>query len=145
MFKHICGQAVYQFIILLVLIFDGDNFIPEYKDELDDTILRTPGTPWGVKYNGEYVRSGRYIYVNDPDKSDYQDLETVRKFKFFKIFIFLKTYGPSRHFTVVFNTFVWMNIFNLFNARRIKDELNILEGFEDFSFKMFRISFLRLK
>ena len=88
MFKHICGQSFYQFVILLILIFYGDNFIPEYKDELDDTILRTPGTPWGVKYNGEYVRSGRYIYVNDPDKSDYQDLESVRylnslKFRFF--------------------------------------------------------------
>ena len=81
MFKHILGQAIYQFIILLVLIFDGDNFIPEYKDKFDETILKTPGTPWSVKYNeGGYVRSGRYIYVNDPEKSDYQHLEDVKNY-----------------------------------------------------------------
>lgn len=29
---------------------------------------------------------------------------------------------------MIFNTFVWMQIFNFLNARRIKDELNIFEG-----------------
>lgn len=80
MFKHILGQSVYQFIILLILIFDGDNFIPEYKDKFDEAILNSPGTSWSVKYNeGGYVRSGRYIFVNDPEKSDYQHLEDVNK------------------------------------------------------------------
>jgi len=41
----------------------------------------------------------------------------------------LKIYGPSRHFTYVFNTFVCMTMFNFLNARKIKDEKNIFEGF----------------
>lgn len=76
MFKHIFGQAVYQFIILLILIFNADNFMPEYADQFDDQIAKD-FLPRSVKYNGDYVRSGRYIYVDDPEKSDYQDLETV--------------------------------------------------------------------
>ena len=36
--------------------------------------------------------------------------------------------GPSRHFTVVFNVFVFMQIFNMICARKIDDEINIFEG-----------------
>jgi Ca2+ transporting ATPase len=36
--------------------------------------------------------------------------------------------GPSAHFTYVFNIFVLMQIFNFLNARKINDEINILEG-----------------
>lgn len=36
--------------------------------------------------------------------------------------------GPSRHLTYVFNIFVMMTCFNFLNARKIKDELNIMEG-----------------
>lgn len=81
MFKHILGQAVYQFIILIILIFDGDNFLPEYADQFDDKIIKDRINP-SVKYNGDYVRSGRYIFVNDPKVKDYQDLENVSKKKF---------------------------------------------------------------
>jgi len=35
---------------------------------------------------------------------------------------------PSRHYTYVFNVFVWMQIFNFLNARKLKDEINIFEG-----------------
>ena len=37
-------------------------------------------------------------------------------------------YGASRHFTVVFNVFVWMQLFNQINCRQINDELNSLSG-----------------
>jgi len=40
-------------------------------------------------------------------------------------------YGPSRHYTMVFNTFVVMQIFNFFNARTLEDEVNIFEGLSD--------------
>lgn len=36
--------------------------------------------------------------------------------------------GASRHFTVVFNSFVFMQIFNMINARKINDEINIFKG-----------------
>ena len=36
--------------------------------------------------------------------------------------------GPSRHLTFIFNAFVFMQIFNMFAARKIHDEWNIFEG-----------------
>ena len=39
-----------------------------------------------------------------------------------------KDYGASRHMTIVFNVFVVMAIFNLFNARVINDDLNIFKN-----------------
>ena len=37
MFKHIIGQAIFQLTVLMVLMFAGEKFIPEYADELDTT------------------------------------------------------------------------------------------------------------
>jgi P-type Ca2+ transporter type 2C len=39
--------------------------------------------------------------------------------------------GTRHHYTAVFNTFVCLNVFNKFNARKINDELNIFEGIAD--------------
>ena len=35
---------------------------------------------------------------------------------------------PSRHFTLVFNCFVFLQIFNFVNARKLQDEINIFQG-----------------
>ncbi|KAF0697930.1 Aste57867_11427 [Aphanomyces stellatus] len=35
---------------------------------------------------------------------------------------------PSQHYTIVFNTFVFLQLFNELNARKIHDEINIFEG-----------------
>ena len=55
------------------------------------------------------IMSGRYKEFNgDPDYEEYYD-----------------KMGPSRHLTIIFNTFVMMQIFNELNARKIEDEINI--------------------
>lgn len=36
---------------------------------------------------------------------------------------------PTQHFTIVFNTFVMMTLFNEINARKIHGERNVFEGF----------------
>eukprot|EP00052_Salpingoeca_macrocollata_P027037 m.254621 g.254621 ORF g.254621 m.254621 type:complete len:1271 (-) comp22682_c3_seq6:83-3895(-) len=36
---------------------------------------------------------------------------------------------PTRHYTIVFNTFVLMQIFNEINARKIHNQLNVFSGF----------------
>lgn len=38
MMKHIIGQAIFQLVVLILLLFLGPQFIPEYKDEFDDII-----------------------------------------------------------------------------------------------------------
>lgn len=37
---------------------------------------------------------------------------------------------PSRHLSIIFNMFVWMQIFNMLCARKINDEINFLKGME---------------
>ena len=78
----------------------------------------------------DFVRSGRYIdFINNPDVN-YKDIESVlKKLYIYKLICSLfQIYGPSRHFTIIFNAYVWMQIFNFFNSRRINDEKNIFEG-----------------
>jgi len=53
MWKHIIGQAIYQLIILMVLIFAGESFLPEYPDSFDVEIEKK-GLNRSVKYNGGY-------------------------------------------------------------------------------------------
>ncbi|XP_065370727.1 plasma membrane calcium-transporting ATPase 2 isoform X7 [Calliphora vicina] len=36
--------------------------------------------------------------------------------------------GPTQHFTIIFNTFVMMTLFNEINARKIHGQRNVLEG-----------------
>lgn len=35
---------------------------------------------------------------------------------------------PSIHYTIIFNTFVWMQLFNEFNCRNLSGELNVFKG-----------------
>ncbi|CAH1153361.1 unnamed protein product [Phaedon cochleariae] len=37
-------------------------------------------------------------------------------------------HGPSQHFTVIFNSFVMMTLFNEFNARKIHGQRNVFQG-----------------
>jgi Ca2+ transporting ATPase len=39
MLKHIIGQSIYQFIVMMVLVFLGEQFIPEYSDSYDTGIF----------------------------------------------------------------------------------------------------------
>ena len=50
MFKHIIGQSIYQFLVLLVLLFYGENFLPEYEDSFDAQLIKD-NTPMSYKYN----------------------------------------------------------------------------------------------
>jgi len=39
--------------------------------------------------------------------------------------------GPNEHYTIIFNTFVLMQIFNEINSRQLTDELNIFAGIHE--------------
>ena len=71
MVKHILGQSVLHLIIMLVVIFNGENFLPEYSDNSD--LLSTPQWIRQLKINPvnpgnfvylEFVRSGRYNKIS---------------------------------------------------------------------------------
>lgn len=112
MWKHIFGQSVMQLIIIFFMMFLGERFLPEF------------GSGERIKYNPDddtYVRSGRLFFADGKDdyNDNYNDPDV----------------GPSRHFTIIFNTFVLFQLFNEFNARKIHDELNCFAGV--FSTKIF--------
>lgn len=39
MIKHIIGQAIFQLIVLIVLVFAGEYIIPEYLDKSDSGVF----------------------------------------------------------------------------------------------------------
>ncbi|RHY15750.1 hypothetical protein DYB35_005576 [Aphanomyces astaci] len=79
MMKHLVGQAVFQLVVLVVLLFVGEKIFD--------------------------VDSGRLADKAPENKSD-----------------------SSVHYTIIFNTFVFMQLFNELNCRKIHDEINIFEG-----------------
>ena len=96
---------------MMVLVFSGDKWIPEYLPH--ETIDGYPGEFKYYSESGKYVRSGRPFFI-DEEADDYER--------------FIDDLGPSRHYTVIFNTFVFCQVFNFINARKIHEESNIFGG-----------------
>lgn len=108
--KNIVGQSIFQVIIMIVVIFFGELFIPEYEDSLDqDPIyMANRSFKWYQGIVGGTVCSGRFYWINGNP-----DYETA----------FKATKNYSRHYTFVFNTFVMFQIFNFINSRKIHGEV----------------------
>jgi len=104
--KHVLVQAIYQLIVMIVVIFWGHLFLPEEFD------TAAHGSLDGKKIFGfTLVRSGiRGAQTNGKDNYD------------------PNAHEASRHFTYGFNIFVCMQIFNFINARKIDDSFNTFEG-----------------
>lgn len=109
MSKHILGQAIFQSLILFTIVFTGHLYIPEATEaELGND---PPGI--GKVREGEFVANGMMEdFQGNPLYKRYRDIT------------------PSRHMTIVFNLFVWLQIFNMLCARKINDEFNIFDGIE---------------
>jgi Ca2+ transporting ATPase len=116
MWKHIVTQSLYQLLVVMLIVFLGEWFIPESPDQFDD-LLGSDNLQ--LKYNAGVVDGGHVV-----NGRLYSILSSTPQYK-----TTLDQYGvPSRHFTVVFNSFVMMQVFNFFNCRKLYDELNVLEG-----------------
>lgn len=115
------------------------------KSLIDDALYNRLG--YGLRYGdgtttkaGTHVRSGRFKAIKD-DENYYAFLTDARSkggYEFGNNYLqsgedynTIKMYtkiGPSRHFTFLFNAFLWMTIFNFINARKLKDEINVFKG-----------------
>lgn len=109
MMKNILGQSIYMVTVLLIILMAGEYFIPE------DCYIEH-----GIPYCTEdgYVRTGR--------RFDYSRSEDSPKLysKHIK-----EEIGPSRHLSVLYTTFVFLQLFNQVNSRKLTTELNIFDGF----------------
>ena len=103
MFKHIFGQAIVQIFLIFLYMYYGEFFLPEYEE--NDYTCTNPKAR-------DYVCSGRLYKVDGGE--DYRSALTYL--------------GPSRHFTYIFNIFIWFQLFNEFNSRKIRDEIFVFEG-----------------
>lgn len=112
MFKHIIGQAIFQFTVIMILVFFGERFIPESVDIYDSTIFaNNPENKWYNGIVGGTVRSGRMKYIDG--SWDYQT-------------VYEDSMIVSRHFTFIFSTFVMMQVFNFINAKKLHEEVIFL-------------------
>ena len=113
MLKHIISQSLFQIIVMLILVFMGETFIPEYGHDIDSTepYLSHPEYRWRDGIVGGTICSGRFYFLNG-DK-DYEH-------------VFEATSNYSRHFTVIFNTFVLMQVFDFINARKLHEEVLLM-------------------
>lgn len=75
---------------------------------------------------GTTVRSGREKTFSDTEnlypslyKNGNPEDPLYKGLDYKAIYELLTEIGPSRHFTMVFNTFLWMTIFNFINARKL--------------------------
>ena len=103
MMKHLIGNSIYQIIVMYAIVFGGEQWFPESDERYENP--NNPGC----------------VFPGRPYNWDQTPLYKYKE----------KEWGPSRHFSNVFNVFVWMQIFNMLNARKINDEKNIFNGILD--------------
>lgn len=128
MAKHILAMALYQSIVVFVLIFAGEFFIPEpneklsmingladFQDELEG--FRKECSDQEIEAALSFAKEG----IIFPGRKIDWNLAPIYK-------CFHSELGASRHLTVVFTAFVYMQVFNMFNSRKIYDEINIFDG-----------------
>ena len=101
MVKHILGVSAFQCVIVFGIVFFGEYFIPEREGYIPN-------------YKGMIYPGRPYNFESEKLYLKYYD-----------------NYGPSRHMTVVFTAFVFMQVFNMINARKIHDEKHIFAGIVD--------------
>eukprot|EP00920_Eleutheroschizon_duboscqi_P043121 GHVT01102551.1.p1 GENE.GHVT01102551.1~~GHVT01102551.1.p1 ORF type:complete len:559 (+),score=111.42 GHVT01102551.1:132-1679(+) len=128
MFRNIIGQVVYQMSVLLLLFLGGEFVTPELpwtylKDETREKFPEfcefsdcefPSSSPFDLP-SGSLVRSGRQFFP-------FKAAEDYKR-------TWAANIGPSRHYTFIFNVFVFMQLFNLVNARKISDTGSLLSGF----------------
>ncbi|CAG9318953.1 unnamed protein product [Blepharisma stoltei] len=101
MYKHIFGQSFLQISVILAMVFAGEWFLPEYGNTSDMSVLVNPDDSSMVRSGRPYHLDGSKDYIDFYDDPDY---------------------GPSRHFTYIFNIFVLFQLFNEINSRKLRDE-----------------------
>lgn len=103
MWKHIIGQSFLQLSLMLSMMYAGEYFLLEPVQDNKHIIT-----------NGNYVASGRlYDFSGNEDYKPFYDNPD---------------YGPSRHFTYLFNVFVLLQMSNEINSRKLRDEVNVFAG-----------------
>jgi len=117
MVRNMVCHAVWQLLILSGLIFGLGDVCEGHGDVCTGKVLVDY---WGV------MRSGRPTFYDTSELEGACVPLADRPADYCA-----KTHGhaePTQHYTVVFNVFVLLQVFNEINARKIHSELNVFEG-----------------
>ncbi|OTF77092.1 plasma membrane calcium-transporting ATPase 3-like protein [Euroglyphus maynei] len=98
MMKNIIGHAIYQLTVIFFLLFAG--------------LLYFFSQPFNYTFSNIFSTNDLGHRFFDIDSGLGAELNAL----------------PSQHFTIIFNTFVMMTLFNEINSRKIHGERNIFEG-----------------
>lgn len=111
MWRNIIGHAFYQITVLLIILFKGVEIfnLQEYDKDEPFFVIKT----WAEE-NANSENPVLFELANQAITSDNYDWPTAK----------------CKLYTMVFQTFVMMQIFNLINARKLGDrEFNVFKGF----------------
>lgn len=118
MMKHILGQAIFQIIVLLVIVFLGEHFLPDViggrQECPNDECLILPGRRYTKAYELFADNQSPQAVRDATGYEHILDVDNLEKY--------------SVHYTYIFNIFVWMQLFNLINSRVIDDKMNVFSG-----------------
>lgn len=145
MLKHIIGQSSYQLIVLFIIMFSADRWLLEYDSDLQqvsyDFLKCFPQAP--IYHSGSFTKENMYVlsgletfYSASHLRSNSTECQSNDMFfgdaknakEAFNKFI-SKYFGTS-HYTIIFNTFVFMQIFNELCCRMIDDSINFFKRIE---------------
>ena len=141
MFKHIFGQAIYQLIILFIIIFSAPKWLPEYREKWQNIAYQfklcfTEAPIYFKDYlapQNMYVMSGMESFFSESKEYNFPPNSICYNNDFFggkKSMIdayknIISEQGGTTHYTFLFNLFVLMQLFNEFASRIIDDNPNI--------------------
>lgn len=139
MWKHILGQSIALFIILIILYLIGHEFLPESdltRIAEAETIFYCYGKfPGKEPVDGKHTTMSGSISHWPADtylKNNVTSVECGEYTKFQDMSLafanYKSAYGNTAHMTILFNVFVLFCLFNQFNSRVITDEINIFNN-----------------
>ena len=141
MMKHIIGQSTYQLIVLFIILFSAQTWLPEYRENWQEIAYMMkkcyPEAPIYAK-NGDfrpenmYVLSGMESFFSNSTNTTFPAFSSCSGNQYLKdsqsLKVAYKTIKTNEfatpHFTVLFNTFVLMNLVNEWCCRVIDDSFN---------------------
>lgn len=109
MWKMIAGQAIFQVIINFALLFAGPYMFSKWLSTLKEYGGVFAQTPTEKKVYEKYPEHKGDVKFYKSEKDDFEEQNLILK-------------------TMIFNTFVFLQIFNEINCRRIDNHLNVFAG-----------------
>jgi magnesium-transporting ATPase (P-type) len=105
MWRHILSQAIYQMIVLLVLLYAGPIMFNINYDYINEPFY----------YTNQMIAERQAAEPNNPEYVGLVEGDLTRR---------------AQHYTLIFATFVMMQLFNMFNSRKLGlKEFNIFSNF----------------